>query len=51
MMGKVEKGIPKDLTYKGSKLDDGSEKAAWANMFLEQEEIPIARAEESWSTQ
>ena len=27
-MGKVDKGIPKDLTYKGVKLDEGSEKAA-----------------------
>ena len=50
MMGKVDNGIPKDLTYKGAKLDDESEKAAWANMFLEQDEIPIAKEEETWVT-
>ena len=37
LLGEVEQGIPKEMTYKGEKVEEEKEMAAWANMFLEQE--------------
>ena len=48
LMGKVSKGMPKELVYKGVSVQEDKEMEAWTDMFLEQEGIPIDPQEEKW---